>query len=230
MDEFLKQVAQDNNIVAAITVIDIVLALCSSTVYSFLLSKVYIHTHSGHSYSRAFVHSLVLVSITIALIMIIIGSNIARAFALVGAMSIVRFRNPVKDSRDLVFVFMSIAIGMASGTQFYSFAAIFTAFSIIVLLALHYSGYGTIHANTWILTIKAPASTQVEIEKIMQEHCRHHFIVSVDKFAGDPDLQDMVFEVALKRGEKYPELIEHLTRVSDRLSVSVLMGESNINV
>jgi len=230
MDVFLKQMAQDNNIVAAITTIDIVLALVSSTFYSFLLSKVYIHTHSGHSYSRSFVHSMVLVSITIALIMIIIGSNIARAFALVGAMSIVRFRNPVKDSRDLVFVFMAIAIGMACGTQFYSFAAIFTAFVLLVLLVLHYTGYGTAHANSWILTIKAPANSQTEIETVMQEHCRHQFIVSVDKFAGMADMQDMIFEVELKRGAKYAELIDSLTRVSDRLSVSVMMGESNINV
>ncbi len=230
MDEFLKQISQDNNVVAAITVIDIVLALVSSTFHSFLLSKVYIHTHSGHSYSRAFVHSLVLVSITISLIMIIIGSNIARAFALVGAMSIVRFRNPVKDSRDLVFVFMAIAIGMACGTQFYSFAAIFTAFVLLVVLVLHYTGYGTAHANSWIMTIKAPADAQAAIENVMEQHCRHHFIVSVDRFAGETDVQDMVFEVELKRGAKYPDLIKNLERVSDQISISVLMGESNVSV
>ena len=67
--------------------------------------------------------------------MIIIGSNIARAFALIGAMSIVRFRNPVKETRDLVYIFATIAISMSAGTGFYSttiiFAILFTIVSII---------------------------------------------------------------------------------------------------
>jgi hypothetical protein len=67
--------------------------------------------------------TIVLVGVTVALIMVIIGSDIARAFALVGAMSIVRFRTPLKDSRDLVFVFAAIAVGMACGVQFHVFAA-----------------------------------------------------------------------------------------------------------
>ena len=95
--------------------IDLISALVVSLVLTLILAKLYLYTHSGVSYSRSFTIALVLVVITISLIMIIIGSNIARAFALVGAMSIVRFRTPVKDSRDLVFLFMAIAIGMASG-------------------------------------------------------------------------------------------------------------------
>ena len=55
--------------------------------------------------------------------MVIIGSEIARAFALVGAMSIIRFRNPVKDPRDVAFLFVTIAIGMACGVGFYMYAS-----------------------------------------------------------------------------------------------------------
>ena len=54
---------------------------------------------------------MIMVSVTVALIMVIIGSEIARAFALVGAMSIIRFRNP--RSKDVAFLFVTIAIGMA---------------------------------------------------------------------------------------------------------------------
>ena len=128
MDSLITEALSDFNTVATITLLDLVVSILCCFILSTVLARVYIMTHTGHSYSHSFTIALILVSVTIALIMIIIGSNIARAFALVGAMSIVRFRNPVKDSRDLVFIFMSIAIGMASGTQFYTFAILFTLF------------------------------------------------------------------------------------------------------
>ena len=70
--------------------------------------------------------------------MVIIGSEIARAFALVGAMSIIRFRNPVKDPRDVAFLFVTIAIGMACGVGFYMYATVFTFTIVILMLCMHY--------------------------------------------------------------------------------------------
>ena len=77
---------------------------------------------------------IVIIGVGTLIASVIIGSNIARAFALVGAMSIVRFRNPIKETRDLVYIFMSIAIGMVCGTGFYYFAILFLF--IVVLLEI----------------------------------------------------------------------------------------------
>ena len=102
MDEMLKQSLGDATNVISISLTDSIIGMLMSVVISFILSYIYIKTHSGYSYSRNYIFSLILISLTIALIMTIIGSNIARAFALVGAMSIVRFRNPIKETRDLL--------------------------------------------------------------------------------------------------------------------------------
>ena len=124
MNEYITTFLGDQNVIASVSMVDMLLGMVTSFVLAFTLSVVYVRTHSGYSYSRTYVHSLIFVAVTVALIMLIIGSNIARAFALVGAMSIVRFRNPVKDTKDLTFIFMAIAIGMACGTRFYGFAII----------------------------------------------------------------------------------------------------------
>ena len=63
----------------------------------------------------------------VSLIMLIIGSNVARAFALVGALSIIRFRNAMKETRDVGFIFLVMAMGMAVGTRFYLLAIFATA-------------------------------------------------------------------------------------------------------
>ncbi|MBT7953757.1 MAG: DUF4956 domain-containing protein, partial [Rhodospirillaceae bacterium] len=90
MDKLITDSLRDLSLVPTLSVWDLVFALIVSAVLCMILAKVYIYTHSGHSYSRSFVHTQVFVGITIALIMLIIGSNIARAFALVGALSIIR--------------------------------------------------------------------------------------------------------------------------------------------
>ena len=86
------------------------------------LAAVYRFTHRGTSYSQSFAQTLVLMGMVTALIMSIIGSNIARAFSLVGALSVIRFRNALKETRDVGFMFLAMAVGMACGTRFYMLA------------------------------------------------------------------------------------------------------------
>ena len=106
--------------------------------FGLLMVLVYFYrqSHRGLSYSVTFVHAMVLLGVTVSVIMLIIGSNIARAFTLVGALSIIRFRNPIKDSRDVAFLFVAMGIGMAVGTGFYLTAVMFTLFICFIAYAL----------------------------------------------------------------------------------------------
>lgn len=228
MDVLINEVLSDFNSPTTVTLVDLILAIASSFVFSIILTRVYILTHSGYSYSRSFTISLILISITISLIMIIIGSNIARAFALVGAMSIVRFRNPVKDSRDLVFVFISIAVGMACGTQFYSFALMFTLFISVITLGLHFTGYGIIKSRNYVLRVRMPPDIRQGIEKVCQEYCDTFFVVSLDRLAGERDMEEVVYEMELRKAKNYDDLVQALSGVSQSISVSLLVGESAI--
>ena len=82
-----------------------------------LASVVYRATHKGLSYSQSFTLTIVFVTLVVAVIMMVIGSSLARAFALVGALSIIRFRTVVKDTKDTAYVFYGLALGMAAGTS-----------------------------------------------------------------------------------------------------------------
>jgi len=68
-----------------------------------VIGLVYRATHRGLTYSQNFVVTLVLMCITVSAVMMVIGSNLARAFALVGALTIVRFRTVIKDTRDTAY-------------------------------------------------------------------------------------------------------------------------------
>ena len=228
MDQLINEALRDVSITATTSVLDLLAAIVVSAFLSMVLSHIYVRTHSGHSYSRSFVLSLTLVSITIALIMLIVGSNIARAFALVGAMSIVRFRNPVKDSRDLVFVFMAIAIGMACGTRFYNFAIIFTMSAAIIIFVHDMFGFGAIKSKSYVLRIRMNPNDREKLDEICRDLCDSHFLISLDRNAGERDIEEVVYETVLKKQYSYDDLVRALSEASSTLSVSLLVGESRI--
>jgi Domain of unknown function (DUF4956) len=90
--------------------------LAAAFVLGWLVAAVYQLTHRGEQgLSPGFVSTLVMLTVLIALVTQVIGSNQARAFSLVGALAIIRFRTVVEDTRDTAFVIFAVAVGMAAG-------------------------------------------------------------------------------------------------------------------
>ena len=120
----------------------VILSLLLAFVLGQALAWVYYFTHSGLSYSKSFVQSLILISVITAIVMVVIGNNIITAFGLMGALAIIRFRNVVKDTRDIVFIFSSLVIGMACGSQRYSIAIFGTIIISLITAYLHITSFG----------------------------------------------------------------------------------------
>ncbi len=99
---------------------------------SIFISISYRKTYSGPGYLISFANALILLSLITSIVIMIIGNNLARAFGLVGAMSIIRFRTAVKETHDIVYIFFALTIGMASGVGLHSLAIIGTIFVGIV--------------------------------------------------------------------------------------------------
>ncbi|HIF58732.1 MAG TPA: DUF4956 domain-containing protein [Rhodospirillales bacterium] len=229
MDQLLQESMRDFNIVPTVVAIDVMFSILMASFFNVILAKFYIITHGGYSYSRSFVHSIVLVGLTIALIMVIIGSNIARAFALVGAMSIVRFRNPVKDSRDLVFVFAAIAIGMACGTQFYQYAAIFLFVFCLLLVSFKYFGFGDLAHLSYVVKLRIKKDKRASLNKVLKKYAAQHAIIAIEKMHEDDAEESIIFEFELKRKLTYDNFLDEIEEEVSPLSLSLLVGEGNIS-
>ncbi len=95
---------------------------------SLFISYFYRKTYNGPGYLDSFANALILLSLITAVVIMTIGNNLARAFGLVGAMSIIRFRTAVKETHDIVYIFFSLTIGMAAGVGLHSLAIVGTIF------------------------------------------------------------------------------------------------------
>ena len=121
---------------------DVFLAMTIASLLCLVLTQVYRYTHRGTSYSQSFHVTMFIMCVATSVVMMIIGSNIARAFSLVGALSIIRFRTAVKDARDTGYLFAAMIAGMGCGTEFYLASISMTFFLSALLLLLYAIDFG----------------------------------------------------------------------------------------
>ena len=134
---------------------EIIINLIISFILGVVISLVYKRTHKGLSYSQSFMITNIFIAVIVCMVIMIIGNNLARAFALVGALSIIRFRTVVKDTKDTAYIFWALAAGMACGTGSYFLAIAGTViitdgYVSDIEMIKHGSGYLT--APTFTLT------------------------------------------------------------------------------
>lgn len=145
---------------------EIVVNLLLSFFFGLIISLVYKKTHKGLSYSQSFMITNVFVSVIVCMVIMIIGNNLARAFALVGALSIIRFRTVVKDTKDTAYIFWSLASGMATGTGSYFLAVAGNIILSLIAFTLFKTNYGSIIKSEFILQFRI----QTEDKKISDNY------------------------------------------------------------
>ena len=228
MDEFLRQAGPAGN---TFGLAEVFIALGLSFALCLMLAYFYRQSHRGLSYSVSFVHAMILLGVTVSVIMLIIGSNIARAFTLVGALSIIRFRNPIKDSRDVAFIFMAMAIGMAVGTGFYLTGVLFALFACFMAYALTRFGIGSTTRREQLLKLQVPSTIdyQTAFNELFYRSLREHHLLSMETLRDGAQLE-LVYSLELKSGVDEPGFLNELRAITGGGKVTLLTGQENIDV
>ncbi len=231
MDSLFADLEKFGDLTGAFTPLDIAIVLFLSFALTLIVGFVYRYTHRGVSYSQSYVHTLVIMGTVVAVIMLIIGSNIARAFALVGALSIVRFRNAMKETRDIGFIFMAMAIGMAVGTRFY-LLAIFSAvvLSAFVVVLYKFNLFAK-EVRERILRIQLPVDRDYEkaFEDPFREFLDEFRIISVETVRAGV-LQEVVYSVVLRKKVEPRKLLEAVRQKNDNQKVTLVLGQQEIDI
>ncbi len=231
MDELLKDVDKFGDISGTFEPLEMAIVLFLAFGLSMVVGFVYRYTHRGVSYSQSYVHTLVIMGTVVGLIMLIIGSNIARAFALVGALSIVRFRNAMKESRDIGFIFMAMAVGMAVGTRFYLLAVFATAVMSAFVVVLYKFNLFAKEVRERILRIQLPVDKDHEkaFEAPFRDFLEEHRLISMETVRAGV-LQEVVYSVVLKKKISPKELLEAVRKHNDNHKVTLVLGQQEIDI
>lgn len=144
----------------------IALRMAVSIVIAAFIYLSYMLSHEGSIYSKKFNVSLVALTVITTAVMIVIGNNIALSLGMVGALSIVRFRTAIKDSRDTVYIFWAIVAGICCGAGDFLTAAIGSAAAFLVLLI-----FGRIkNDNRMLLIIRTARVNEERVEALVFQY------------------------------------------------------------
>jgi len=205
-------------------------SLLISLLLAFVLGQAiawtYLWSHSGLSYSRSFTQSLMLMTILVTLVMSVIGNSIVTAFGLLGALALIRFRNVLKDTRDTVFVFMSLVVGMAVGTQRYLLAVVGTAAAILAVLYVNYTAFGSQVRYDGYLTLRlggrgGPGRATLQL---LSRFCRESRAISTRR-SGSEEETELIFRVGLRDRGRGDELLDQLRRLPEVTYASLLLRD-----
>lgn len=209
----------------------VLLSLLLAFVLGQSLAWVYYATHVGLSYSRSFVQSLILITVVVAMVMAVIGNNIVTAFGLMGALAIIRFRNIVKDTRDMAFIFCALVIGMAAGSQRFTIAITGAAVLMSIVLYLRIASFGAFHATNGFLRFDADESARGndEITTTLRRYCTAFTLVSTQQ-AMTPDASEYSYELVIRDRADNANLVTAIQDITGVSNVQLSMHEELLEV
>jgi len=182
--EYTNKLARSLETVGETDYLMIILSLCFCIISSFIL--MYVYKNKANSLSSKIQISMIipLLSNITFLVILIVKSSLALSLGLVGALSVIRFRTPVKEPEDLAFLFFAIALGIGYGAlQIYSTSIIFLILIIIIWFFLSRRNEGL--SKNFNLMIECNSDkSQKDFDKILnslKKNCHEAEMVKIEK-------------------------------------------------
>ncbi len=196
----------------------IILRMLVATVIAFFIYLSYMLSHQGSIYSKKFNVSLMALTVITTAVMIVIGNNIALSLGMVGALSIVRFRTAIKDSRDTVYIFWTIVTGICCGAGDFMVAGIGCVFIFLVLLI-----FGRIKNDSrMLLIVRASRASEERIEALIFQYFTRKAVLRVKNttessveliYELSKGTMDRAAKVSGKPGEKRKSITDALYEI-----------------
>jgi len=186
---------------------------------------VYILTHSGVSYSRAFVQSLVLLTIIVCMAMMVIGNNMIVAFGLIGALAVIRFRNVLKDTRDTAFIFFSLVSGIATGTGRFRIAILGAVLFAVVLFYLHITDFGSrLQSDAFLrFSLNGKPEGRDSVNSLLHQYCFSATLVS--HRLSEMGSSELAYRLSLRDPARAFEMVERLRLAEGISNISFILQE-----
>ena len=210
---------------------EILINLVLSFILGVLISLIYKKTHKGLSYSQSFMVTNIFVAVIVCMVIMIIGNSLARAFALVGALSIIRFRTVVKDTKDTAYIFWSLAAGMAAGTGSYFIAIAGSIIISGIALILFYTNFGSIIKSEFIVQFRINSNDSnitSQYNKLISDFTKSHTLLSSES-SGDGQTIKVSFDVVMKEEMKQNELISKISKIDGVSEVVIIAAKSDVD-
>lgn len=193
------------------------------------IAFVYKKVMTSFNFSIPILYTVIYVCISVSLIMIIVANELVRAFTLLGAFAVIRFRTPIKDARDGAFIFIALAAGMGVGVGLYLETALGVLLIGLCILFLHWFKFGLVATKETLVRFVVPggkADSPAAHKDVFERHLKSHSLVNVRSLQ-EGRAMELTFYVRPKRATDMIEFSRALTAVPGVGQVSLIVCEDD---
>jgi hypothetical protein len=192
---------------------------------------IYMLTHTGLSYSKSFVNSLVVIPTVVAMVMMVLSNNIVTAFGLMAVFAIVRFRNILRDTLDTTYILVVIVLGMASGTLKFSTAIAGCLLTLFIMVYLWATAFGSRQRYDMIINLHwgRPVTELEELRDLLFRHSLRSVCASQRSSEGYEGT-DLSYRLLLRDPERMDQLLMELRSLQGVSRVTGLKAEEESEV
>ena len=211
-----------------ITIGGLLIAMATALVLGIILSLTYMKTHKDKNPSQSFALTLVILPMIVTIIILLVGSNIARAFSLAGAFSIIRFRSAPGDPKDISFVLFAMAIGLSCGMGYMGYAIIVALILCAVMLALDFFKFGRLRAGSRLLKITIPENLDYQdaFDSILSKYALAWTLQKV-KTTDLGSLYELHYSITTRPETRDRDFIDELRCRNGNLNITLILTPQN---
>lgn len=204
------------------------LIIAASLICGLAISQVYIFTHKKEGYSSSLPVTFIMLPAIISIIILLIGDNIARAFSLAGAFSLIRFRSAPGDPKDIAYVFFSLAVGLACGMGYIGYAALFAVILGGVMLILNQTKYAGTQNTSMQLKVTVPENLNYEglFDDILNQYTSSWQLNRV-KTSDFGTLFTLFYNIEFDRKHSQKTFLDELRCRNGNLDIALTMNDPN---
>ena len=204
------------------TLTNTLIIITSSILLGIVISLAYLKTHKKDGYIPSFIISLIMLPTIISIIILLVGNNVARAFSLAGAFSIIRFRSTPGDTKDISYIFFTLAVGLASGMGYVGYTVIFTIILCAVMIILDSLNFAMPKSKAMVLKITVPEDLNFEgvFDEILNTNTTSWNMVKV-RTRDFGALYELNYSIHLKNDVNQKKFIDSLRVRNGNLNISL---------
>lgn len=223
-DEILTNVTQ------TLTIKSTAVTMLAALIFGILIAFTYYKTQEDRLYQRSLAVTLLMLPMILSVIILFVGSNVARAFSLAGTLSIIRFRSAPGDAKDIGYIFFDIAAGLACGVGLYGYGAVFVIVLCTVMLTVERKNLFDSKKKFKTLRITVPEDLNFSgaFDEVLQKYTSKYVLTKV-KTADLGSLFQLNYDVSLKDGADEKALIDDLRVRNGNLTIILSEDERRAN-
>jgi len=205
----------------------IVVNILLSFALSLIITWTYQKNHRSLSYSQSLLFTMVIICILGSVVMMVVRNNIVGAFALLGAFSLIRFRTVIKETKDVAYIFFSLTIGVAVGTNNYMVAVLTTFILSAIIFVLTKYNFGSIVKHGALLTFVANENfSSDEYKKLFNDSLDSFNLLQIKSL--EDSANEYSFSVKIKSNKTTDKFIKDFRSLDGIESVELINSKSAV--